>query len=75
MKALDLHVEDEVGREVDALVLLNVGGELLLVGVLDGAEGGQHLLDVRLQLAELGKVGVPCGADVLVDLLRHVGVV
>ena len=75
VKALDLHVEDEVGRKLDALVLCDVGGELFLVGALDRAEGGQHLFDVRLHLPQLREVGVPCGADVFVDLFRHVGIV
>ena len=75
MKALDLHVEDEVGRKLDALVLCDVGGELFLVGALDRAEGGQHLFDVRLHLPQLRKVGVPARADVFIDLLRHIGIV
>ena len=55
LQALDLHVEDGVGVEDDALGLLGVKGELLLVGALDLLQTAQHggVFGVLVQLREL----------------------
>jgi hypothetical protein len=38
VQALDLHVEERIGRDVEAALGLDDGGEVYLVGALDGHE-------------------------------------
>ena len=55
MQALDLDVEDEVRVQADALVLLDVVAQLLLLPELDGVKGVDRL--VRDDVVEVGQDG------------------
>src|ERR1700722_17372164 len=67
MDTLDLDVEQPTGIECDAGPRFDVGGQPLLVGVLDRAPRGpkRNVIDMGLestQLSELGKQLLPGGA-------------
>ena len=75
MQALDLYVEDEIGRDFHPFRLFDICRELLFVLLFDRAECGKHILKERIEFAQLRKVGMPFRSDPLVDLLRHFGIV
>ena len=75
VQTLDLYIKDEVGGDLHALVRADIGGEFLLICVLDALEVGQNLGKVRRELFELGELGVPAGADLCVDDARKFGVI
>ena len=62
VQALDLHVEDGVGRDVQPVALgPDHRGEVLLVGVLDGHELAleTRVVGPLLELAELVEIAHP----------------
>ncbi len=58
VQALDLHVEDRVGVEHDALRLFDVGGKIELIRALDLAEAVQHRGVVCIGLELFKRFGV-----------------
>ena len=71
MEALGLYVEDGVGRDIRALVVLEPRGEAALVGCLHGDQGVQEVLVVVRGEKPLELVGVrlPSLADARADEL------
>ena len=71
--ALDLHVEQRIGAHLDAEVGADLGGEALLVVLLDGAElaaeGG--ILGEGGEARDLAEVGHPALADARGDQRRQ----
>ena len=60
VQTLDLHVEDRVGIDLDTLALLDPGGEVNLVGVLDLGQALEDLVSASLgELGQLGEVADP----------------
>ena len=76
MQTLDLHVEDRVGINLDTLALLDPGGEVNLVGVLDLGQALEDLVSAGLgELGQLGEVADPrVGAGDLVEEGGQAGV-
>ena len=72
VQALDLHVEQRVGRHFDGEPSLDPLGQPLLVSTLDGAKLLLKLgvIGVFLQLAQLPKVANPAVANALRDRSR-----
>ena len=58
VQALDLHVEDRVGIEHDALRLFDVGGKIELIRALDLAEAVQHRSVVCIGLELFKRFGL-----------------
>ena len=75
MQTLDLHVKNEVGRDLHALVRADIGGELLLIFMFDALEVGQDLGKAGREFFELGKLRVPARADLCINDARKFGVV
>ena len=74
--ALDLHIEERVGIDIDTLRCLEVLGEAFLVLLLDGHEFLLELgvLGELLELAQVVEVLDPAFADLGRDETRHGGV-
>ena len=58
MQPLDLHVEDRVGVDVDAVVLGDVGRQTDLVLALDGPQIFQYVQIAAVLLERLERIGV-----------------
>ena len=74
--ALDLNIEQCVGGHADAHVLLQPGGQPLLVGQLGLADCGDQgrVIQVGLQRLQLRQVAAPAAADARIEHGRERGV-
>src|SRR5258706_15583252 len=75
MDTLDLDVEQPTGIECDAGPRFNVGGQPLLVGVLDRAPRGpkRSVIDMGLESTKLSELGKPLLAEVRLSSPRNPG--
>ena len=75
VQPLDLHVEHEVHRDVDALALADQRGQLALLFALDGDEpAGERIVDLFVERAKPEQVGQVAGADHAVEQRAQLGV-
>ena len=76
MQTLNLYVEDRVHVDFDAVVLLDIVRQTLLVVALDLAQLVEQLLVVRIvvQNLQFGRMGAVAGADLALDQLSQLRV-